>query len=214
MKRCVIFCAGGFDRLAVPLTAEDFLFAADGGYRHTAALGITPHAVLGDFDSLGFVPENAAVFPVEKDDTDAMLAIRHGLSIGFREFLLYGSLDGERLDHTVANLQALRFLEEQGAHGALVGLRQTAVVIRNGSLSFPAGCKGYLSVFCMGSDAWGVTVRGLKYTLEQASLTGSFPLGVSNQFTAEAAVISVKQGDLLVIFDRENGLPERGKALC
>ena len=92
MSRCVIFCAAGFERLAVPMEPEDFVIAADGGLRHTERLGIVPDVILGDFDSLGRVPAGSNVFPVEKDDTDAMLAVRRGLSLGYRDFLLYGSI--------------------------------------------------------------------------------------------------------------------------
>ena len=91
MKKCVIFCAAGFSGLLEPL-ADAFVIAADGGLQHTKKLGVAPDVILGDFDSLGYVPEGANVFPVEKDDTDAMLAVRHGLAVGCREFLLYGSL--------------------------------------------------------------------------------------------------------------------------
>ena len=122
MGKCIIFCAAGFDGLAEPLAEDDFVIAADGGLEHTKKLGITPDVVLGDFDSLGFTPEGANVFPVEKDDTDAMLAVRRGLERGCRQFLLYGSLDGPRLDHTVANFQTLQFLADRGASGYLAGL--------------------------------------------------------------------------------------------
>ena len=121
MGKCIIFCAAGFDCPVQPITGEDFVIAADGGLAHTQKLGITPHEILGDFDSLGFTPEGANVFPVEKDDTDAMLAVRRGLALGYREFVLYGSLDGPRLDHTVANFQTLQFLADHGAAGYLVG---------------------------------------------------------------------------------------------
>ena len=107
MGNCIIFCAGGFDGLLEAPTDNDYIIAADGGYRHAQALGITPHAILGDFDSLGFVPEEAEVFPVEKDDTDAMLAVRHGLEKGCKTFYIYGGMEGDRADHTVANLQTL-----------------------------------------------------------------------------------------------------------
>ena len=95
MKTCHIFCAAGFDGLLEPISQGDFVIAADGGLRHTQALGLSPDVVLGDFDSLGYVPEGANVFPVEKDDTDAMLAVRRGLEAGCRRFLLYGSVDGQ-----------------------------------------------------------------------------------------------------------------------
>ena len=103
MKQCVIFCAAGFEALIAPLTGRELVIAADGGLRYTQALGISPQAIIGDFDSLHYVPQGAEVFPVEKDDTDSMLAVRLGLSRGYDRFLLYGAMDGERLDHTVAN---------------------------------------------------------------------------------------------------------------
>lgn len=209
MGKCVIFCAAEFDRLALPLSQEDFVIAADGGLRHTNGLGLTPNAILGDFDSLGFTPEGANVFPVEKDDTDAMLAVRLGLNQGYREFVLYGSLDGPRLDHTVANFQTLQFLADHGAFGYLVGRDTLVTVVKDGSITFPAGGSGTLSVFCMGPDAQDVTLEGLYYPLQSGTLTVGFPLGVSNHFTGAEARIAVKKGSLLVLWDRKNGLPLR-----
>ena len=209
MGKCLIFCAAGFDGLLEQVNRNDFILAADGGLAHVEALGLTPDGILGDFDSLGYVPEGSTVFPVEKDDTDAMLAVRKGLELGYREFLLYGSLDGPRLDHTVANFQTLQFLEDHGASGYLVGKTHIVTVVKNGALRFPATATGILSLFCMGADAHGVTIKGLQYPLHSGTLTAGFPLGVSNHFVEQAAEISVEEGSLLVIYDRCNGLPER-----
>jgi len=208
MKTCVIFCAAGFDGLLENIENATVI-AADGGLAHTNALGLTPQIVLGDFDSLGYTPEGANVFPVEKDDTDAMLAVRKGLALGCDRFLLYGSLDGPRLDHTVANFQTLQFLSDRGASGYLVGKDYIVTVIKNEMLRFSPAAAGIVSVFCMGPDAHGVTLEGLQYPLTDGTLTAGFPLGVSNHFTGEAARISVRDGSLLVLFDRRNGLPER-----
>ena len=207
MGACIIFCAAEFDRLARPVAGDDYIIAADGGLKHTQALGIVPNGILGDFDSLGFVPEGANVFPVEKDDTDAMLAVRKGLELGYREFMLYGSLDGPRLDHTIANFQTLQFLADREACGYLIGKEYLVTVVKNGRLCFPAGCTGTVSVFCLGADARGVTLTGLYYPLENGTLTAGFPLGVSNHFTGEKAEISVEEGSLLVLWDRKNGFP-------
>ena len=209
MRTCVIFCAAGFDSLAEGIGNEDLVIAADGGLKHTQGLGIRPDVILGDFDSLGFVPEGAEVFPVEKDDTDAMLSVRRGLDRGYRRFVIYGGLDGERLDHTLANFQTLQYLADRDAAGYLVGKRYLATVVKNGKLSFPAGAEGILSVFCLGPDAKEVTLTGLQYPLENGVLTSGFPLGVSNHFVGEKAEISVKNGSLFVLWDRENGFPER-----
>lgn len=209
MKRCVIFCAAGFDGLLEPLSGEELVIGADGGVSHLEKLGIRPDAILGDFDSLGYVPEDSRVFPVEKDDTDMMLAIRLGLDRGCREFWLYGGMDGPRLDHTIANFQALSFLTERGAYGWLIGKDYIVTCVKNGALRFGAGAEGIVSLFCQGSTAKGVSLEGLHYPLTDGELSPHFPLGVSNHFTGSEARIRVKDGTLLVLWDRRNGICDR-----
>ena len=211
MATCVIFCAAEFDGLAAPLGKDDYLLAADGGLAHLEKLGRKPDGIIGDFDSLGFIPTGAEVFPVEKDDTDAMLAARKGLELGFRDFLFYGSLDGPRLDHTIANFQTLQFLADHGATGYLVGRDYIVTVIHGETISFTAGATGILSLFCLGPDAGGITIRGLHYPLENGTLTSGFPLGVSNHFTGQPASVTVETGSLLAMWDRGNGFAERCK---
>ena len=209
MGKFVIFCAAEFDELLEPLGPADYLLAADGGLRHLNELDLEPQGILGDFDSLGYTPQGAEVFPVEKDDTDAMLAARKGLELGWREFLFYGALDGPRLDHTVANFQTLQFLADHDARGYLVGRDYLVTVMKNETLSFPKEAEGILSLFCLGAEARGVTIRGLHYELDNGNLTPGFPLGVSNHFTGKEATIQVTDGSLLAMWDRRNGLPKR-----
>ena len=204
MGSCVIFCAGEFDALVQPIGAEDYILAADGGLSHVLALGLSPNGIIGDFDSLGYIPKNANIFPVEKDDTDAMLAVRQGLALGYRHFIIYGSLDGPRLDHTIANFQTLQFLADNHATGYLVGNRYIATVLKNSAIRFPKTATGILSVFCMGADAKGVTLTGLQYPLTDGTLSSGFPLGVSNHFVGEDAFVQVKDGSLLLLWDKEN----------
>ena len=209
MAKCIIFCAGEFDGRAELPEAGDLVLAADGGLCHVRSLGLEPDKILGDFDSLGYIPPDSRVYPVEKDDTDAMLAIRLGLEQGYREFYLYGALDGPRLDHTIANFQALQFLAEQGAVGYLLGRDYAVTVICRETLCFSADAEGILSLFCLGPDAEGVTLEGLKYPLNRHTISSGFPLGVSNHFIGEEARITVEKGSLLAMWDRKNGLPRR-----
>ena len=206
MKNCMIFCAGGFDSLAAPIPDGAVVIAADGGLQYTRDLGLDPDVILGDFDSLGYIPEGANVFPVEKDDTDAMLAVRRGLAMGCDTFYIYGGLEGSRLDHTVANFQTLQFLADHGARGYLIGKDYIVTVVKNAALEFQKA-EGIVSVFCMGADAYGVTLTGLGYPLWDGTLTAGFPLGVSNYFKEEISRIQVKDGSLLVLWDRKNGFP-------
>ena len=208
MKTCIIFCAAGFDGLLFPIPEDALVIAADGGLRHTQALGIRPDVILGDFDSLGYVPADSQVYPVEKDDTDAMLAVRVGLERGCDFFLFYGAMDGPRLDHTVANFQTLGYLATHGARGALIGRDYIATVLREETIEFSEAAAGILSLFCLGASA-EVTIEGLKYSLDHGTLTPDFPLGVSNHFEGKAARITVHDGLVLALWDRRNGLGVR-----
>ncbi len=207
MGKCIIFGAAGFDGLLLPIQSEDLVIAADGGVVHCTQIGRKPDVILGDFDSLGYIPEGAQVFPVKKDDTDVMLAIRHGLNAGFLEFLIYGGMEGKRLDHTIANFQALSYLRQQGARGYLIGKDYIATVISRETARFSADATGILSAFCLGEDATGITIRGLQYGIKNGTLSADFPLGVSNHFEGKGAQISVENGKLLLMWDARNGLP-------
>ena len=208
MKPCIIFCAAGFDGLLSPIPEDALVIAADGGLRHTQYLGIAPDVILGDFDSLGYVPADSRVFPVEKDDTDAMLAVRLGLQRGCDFFLFYGAMDGPRLDHTVANFQTLGYLATHGARGVLIGRDYIAAVLKDEVISFPPEAEGILSLFCLGASA-EVTIEGLHYPLSRGTLTPDFPLGVSNHFLGKPARITVHDGLVLALWDRKNGLGVR-----
>ena len=204
---CWIFGAGSFRGLPEAIQPGDFVIAADGGWRVCRELDITPDLLLGDFDSLGEVPDFGHILrlPVEKDDTDMVRAVKEGLAKGEKEFHLLGGMGGQRSDHTVANMQTLAYLAAHGAKGWLYGdgERYTAICGPD-TLTLTSRDSGILSVFCLGADAAGVTIRGAQYELENAALTAFFPLGVSNHFVGKAVRVSVDSGCLLIgIHDKE-----------
>ncbi len=183
-----------------------FVIAADGGLDKVKSLGVVPDLILGDFDSLEIRPEgkNVMTFPVEKDDTDTMLAIKEAIGRGYTTLYISGGVGG-RLDHTVANLQSLLYAAEKGACAYLVGEKETAAVLTDGSVSFRDTCRGKISVFSVDAMAEGVTIDGLQYEVTDVSLTNRFPLGVSNAFIRKPASVSVRKGTLLLIWE---GRPE------
>lgn len=199
MSACFIIGAGPFFGLPVPPEPGDYIIAADGGYRHCREAGMTPDLLLGDFDSLADLPPAAEIrrFPVDKDDTDSMLAIKLGLDMGYRTFHLYGGTGG-RPDHTLANLQGLAYLAERGAKGYLYDASFLFTALRNDSLDLPARDAGVFSVFALGETARGVTITGGRYPLEDGELSPYFPLGVSNHFEGRPVHISVREGFLWV----------------
>ena len=121
MKRCFIFSAGTYFGLRERPQSGDLVLAADAGYEVCRREGIVPDLVLGDFDSMEQPKdaENVLRVPVEKDDTDTMLAVKTALENGCDTIYLYGGTGGKRLDHTLANLQTLLFIRRRGARGYL-----------------------------------------------------------------------------------------------
>lgn len=216
MNDCYIVCAADMAPARFTPGEGDYIIAADAGCRHLERLGARPDLIVGDFDSLGRIPSfpNVEVCPVEKDDTDSMIALRHAVTLGCRRILLFGALGGRRLDHTLANIQALAYARAQGAECFIIGEGCALTAIADGdALRFDDRYRGDFSAFCHGPDAAGVSERGLYYRLDRAVLTAAFPLGVSNSFTGEAAEISVESGTLIVYWQDDPALPlpERGK---
>lgn len=199
---CYIFGAGEFSENSFAPLKDDFIIAADGGYRHIQKLRIEPHLVLGDFDSLGYIPQDENVFAckAEKDDTDTMLAVRAGFERGYSDFIIFGGLGG-RLDHTMANLQALVFISRSGGTGQLINRGQTVTAITNSQLNFDSNMSGIISVFCSGNRAEGVFLTGLKYPLINAVLTDDMPLGISNEFTGTKSSVRVENGTLIIMHE-------------
>lgn len=197
---CYIFAAGSFYGLRARPQEGDYIIAADGGWLTCQSCGIQPTVLMGDFDSLEELPDFACIkrFPVEKDDTDMMLAIKEGLARGETEFHLYGGMGGHRTDHTIANLQALAYLARHGARGVLYGDGEIYTAVCDASMTFVSRGAGILSVFCLGADAQGVTISGGQYEVENVTLSADFPLGVSNHFVGNPIHVSVKNGCLLI----------------
>lgn len=201
MKRCFIFAAGTFYGLRERPASGDFVIAADAGYRVCQSLGIVPDLLLGDFDSMEQPKdaENVLRVPVEKDDTDTMLAVKTALENGCDTIYLYGGTGGKRLDHTLANLQTLLFIRRRGARGYLYDDDFVWTAVENESLTIRREVEwGLFSAFCLGDRAEGIDEVGFQYPLENASLTPEFPLGVSNHIVEETATITVRSGALIV----------------
>ena len=200
MKRCFIFAAGTFYGLRERPAPGDLVIAADAGYRVCQQAGIVPDLLLGDFDSMD-QPDfpNIRRSPVEKDDTDTMLAVKTALEEGCDTVYIYGGTGGKRLDHTLANLQTLLFIRRRGARGYLYDDDFVWTAVENESLTIAKTLGwGLFSVFCLGDRAEGIDETGFQYPLADAVLTPEFPLGVSNHILEPTATITVRKGALAI----------------
>ncbi len=207
--RCVVISAGkisDFKIIKKLISPEDYIIAADGGLLYAERLGISPDCVLGDFDSLGYVPDCAdEVYPSKKDDTDTMLAVKRGLAKGFRDFLIIGGLGG-RLDHTVANISVMEYIRIHGGKGILADENTVVRVIGTDDEIKPLLENGdCFSVFPFGCEYAVISMSGVEYPTVRQKFEGSFPLGVSNHVTdADKFSMTIHEGKALVIEWKEN----------
>ena len=205
MNRCIIF--GGGDKVSSDvvekeLAGGELFIAADSGYLLMEELRILPNLVIGDFDSSP-EPELSCklVFPVDKDDTDLMLAVKEGLSRGCSRFVIFGATGG-RLDHTIAAVQSLAYILDHGASGVIVSDNERIELFDPGHYRL-FGCSGFtVSFFAYSEKVTGLDLLGVKYSCKGIELSSGFPLGVSNYIVDEYADVSFEKGRLLSVCSR------------
>lgn len=204
MKNSYTIITGGDFAPIPPLPAAEHIIACDKGYEYALRCGIEPELVIGDFDSCGVSP--VAGVPVErfrseKDDTDTMIALRHAIDSGAEHISILCALGG-RLDHLLGNLQSAVFAAQRGIPVTLRDEDTEIMVLPPCALSIPRREGFSLSLISATDRCTGVSISGVKYPLDNASVTNSFPIGVSNEWREYEARLSFKTGVLMVMMCR------------
>lgn len=199
-KKCYIVGAGDNSGTNFNKGTNEYVIAADGGVKVLEELNIIPDIILGDFDSLGYVPkgDNVLLYKVEKDDTDMMLAVEKAVESGYNNIEIFGGTGG-RIDHTIANFQTMLWASRKGCKIKMLDAQYEYYVITDEELILGKKDTEDLSVFALGSEAKGVTIQGAKYVTNNIELTPDNPMAVSNSFIGNDVSISVKKGSLLII---------------
>jgi len=218
--KCIVIGAGDLTVGEISAGEEDMVIAVDGGLSYCGILNLEPELIIGDFDSVSAgdldaletlkkrIPDRIISLPQEKDDTDMLAALKEGLSRGYTDFRIYAGMGG-RFDHTFANIQCLLYLKNRGASGYLMDGAGMMLVIADESVRFQKGLRGYLSLFSMVKESKGVSIRNMKYTLQKATVSNEYPIGISNEFIGEEAEIIVEDGALMCMISWEEDSAER-----
>ena len=188
MKRCLIIAGG--DYAPIRPGRGDFTLACDRGYAWCKREGIVPDLILGDFDSYtGELPAQIPVlhYPVEKDDTDTMLAVRWAGEQGFDAVRLCCCFGG-RLDHLLSNVETLHYAAALGMEAEAEDENTYLRVLRPGSYTIPYRAGRSLSLIALTERVTGLTIRGAKYEVENAVLRKPTTLGQSNAFVTDVAL--------------------------
>lgn len=201
---CYVIGAGDIFPTDIKAKDGDFIVCADGGYRYSALLGREADLVVGDFDSLGTIPETdrKIVAPCEKDDTDMALAVGEGLKREYKNFVLFGALGGSRIDHSIGNIRLLAYIASMGAKGEIHHGSTVLTAFSNSEMTFSEEYKGYISVFSLTEKSEGVTIKNLKYPVQNFTMKYDLTRGLSNEFLGKTSRISVEDGTLLVVYNK------------
>jgi len=212
MRSAVIFVNG---ELCNPQLVRQFalqadtLIAVDGGLKHVLSLGLIPHLLIGDLDSV--TPEEVArarelgcevrQYPVEKDETDLELALLAAAAGGYDNIRLAAALGG-RLDQALANIYLLNLPQMDGVDARLDD-GQTEVVLIRSMLELEGRAGDTVSLLPLSPLVRGITTHGLKFPLSDESLEFSRSRGISNVMLSTAATIEVTSGALLCVHIRK-----------
>jgi thiamine pyrophosphokinase len=211
-SRAVIVTGGSIGPWALDeFRSGDYLIGADSGADFLIRNGYVPDLALGDFDSVtpermsaiaAASKEMLAVDAVEKDWTDTELALREAMKRGYAQVRILGGL-GTRFDHSLANVHLLRQAVTQEVEVVIVD-EHNEIRLCTGECRIKADHRyPYVSLLPLTTVVTGVTLKGFRYPLTDAVLTLGWSLGVSNVLEEPSGIISIADGQILVIRSRD-----------
>ena len=206
MSKCVI--VGGVkinntDQIKKYIDETDFVIACDSGIESCKDIGVTPNLIVGDFDSHKKPDTDIEIItlPTAKDDTDTMFATKEAVKRGFSEVVLLGVV-GDRIDHTLANVYILSYLQDEGVNGMIVdNFSEMLIISENGqNISRISDNYSFFSLLCLEGKVEGVTIKNAKFPLENGIITPNHQYATSNEvLPGEVAEVSIEKGSALLV---------------
>lgn len=135
-----------------------------------------------------------------KDASDTEIAIRLAMTLGAKEILILGATGG-RIDHLWANVQSLAIPFKAGIDAVIMDTQNKIRLIGGGETHLKKGetYGPYFSVFPLGEEVYGFSIKGAKYPLDNHTLIPYDSLCVSNQFQEDEVTISFLKGVVILM---------------
>jgi len=211
-RQAAIVTGGALGEWALPyIRSSDYIIGADSGAAFLVRHGIAPDLAVGDFDSVAEAQlpairaaarEWQAVDAVDKDWTDTEMAVRTALDRGFDRIMIIGGL-GTRFDHALANVYLLKLAQERGAEAELIDAHNKIRLCTRECRLQPDEQFPYVSLLPLTPIVRGITLSGLQYPLHNATIRLGETIGISNRLQAAEGIVSLDEGQLLVIRSRD-----------
>ena len=213
MKRIIIFANGELpevNRVRTLLRSDDFIVCADGGTRHALALGLKPHLIIGDMDSvekdqlkkLSEAGTEIELYPRDKNETDLELAISKAIELDANELIIVAALGG-RTDQSLANIALLADARLESINVRLDDGVDEIFLCRS-QAQVKGGRGDIVSLLPWGGAVSGVQTKNLKWPLKNETLHPDKTRGISNEMVSDSASVDIESGLLLVIHHRQS----------
>lgn len=183
----------------------DIVVCADSGYKNALSMGVKVDVLVGDFDSLGSIPDGdfeLVRVPAEKNSTDTQLAVDIAIERGADELIIVSSTSG-RVDHALSAMAILEYLWAKRISAVVVNGQNRVRFVRDGGAIIIRSQYKYFSVVTLDKVAKKVSIEGAKYPLVKKDIERGFQFAVSNEIVKNAALITVKKGSVYIIESRD-----------
>lgn len=185
---------------------EALIIAADSGWEHACAAGLTPHILIGDMDSISPAhladarAHNTTIYEhhPDKDHTDTELALHMAESLTYDTIHVIAG-GGDRFDHTLSMIHSLVAHTDHATVTAHIGQSFVRIATPRTTTTLSVTEGDTISLIPLGGHAKGVTTTGLKWNLKRSTLKAFASRGVSNIATNSTVTIALRTGVLAAI---------------
>ncbi len=189
----------------------DYIIASDKGLETLDKYNITPNYIIGDFDSVNREILNKFAnkkdievkeLNPEKDYTDTHMALKLATELNSTDITIMGAI-GTRVDHVLANIHILKETLDKNIKCTIIDSNNEIQLINKTTILEKDNKYKYISLIPFTTKVEGITLKGLKYLLSNATLEIGHSIGVSNEQIEKNAVIEVKNGILILIKSKD-----------
>ncbi len=146
-------------------------------------------------------------FIPEKDYTDTDIAAKLAVDLGREEAgsrIFFLGATGSRADHSLANIQLLKYIHDRGQEAFLVDANNRIRLISGKTVLKKKDLFGYyLSLIPLSERIESVTMRGVKYEVTGLEVVMGQTRCVSNEVTADECSIDIGGGIAWLIESRD-----------
>ena len=199
----VIFTGGDSpnSKVLAHLVDDALVIAADSGYAHAQSLGMQPHLLVGDMDSIAASDVADAqernidvhTFDAAKDETDTEIAVSIALQRGITNITVVSG-GGDRFDHLLGMVHSLAT-----THCTLyIGNARVCFAQPDAPASLSVAVDDTISLIPIGGSCV-ISTTGLQWNLSSEELQAFASRGVSNTATNSNVSVTVTRGSVAII---------------